>query len=157
MERRKNMNKPYNSSALAKQVSEKLGLDEERGLKLYKELSQVPNGMIKEVLDILSRPASDEINIASEYPVLFAGIMSRIQGSRDNAVKKYAACIRRECVRGAQYSKWKDAMPLDDDAWVYADKPLFVEIVEAGTPVCATQIAAAYAGVTEDVIELYSI
>ena len=50
------MDKEHNSSALAKQVSNRLGLSQEDELKLYIELSQIPNGMVKDALNALSAP-----------------------------------------------------------------------------------------------------
>lgn len=163
------MDKPYNTSELAKQVSETLNLNQQKGLELYKELSQLPNGCVKEALDTLSlivKTASGnkacEIDLAQNYPACYAQIIEKITENKNTnsvgAMTKYAACIKGTCVRDAQYSKFEDAMPLDDDAWKYAnDIPLFLKIVEAETPTRAKQIAAAYAGTTEDVIELYTM
>lgn len=53
--------KHYNSSELAKQVSEKLGLNQEDSLRLYKELSQVSSGMIQQVLDMLTQNTAPEV------------------------------------------------------------------------------------------------
>lgn len=140
------MGKEHNSSALAKQVADKLKLNQEESLKLYKELSQIPNGMVKDALDVLSGPAD-----------LSNQMVTQIQ-HKSGGMQKYAAYIRGECVRDSQYSKHPDADPLDDDAWLDAPgMPLFLKIVEAETPTRATQIAAIYAGVNESVIELQPI
>lgn len=161
------MSKQYNSSELAKQVSEILNMSQQRSLELYKELSQLPNGCIKEALDALSlivKASSGnkacEVDLAQNYPACYAQIIEKITENKNinpvGAMTKYAACIKGTCVRDAQYSKFEDAMPLDDDAWKYANEiPLFLKIVEAETPTRAKQIAAAYAGTTENVIELY--
>lgn len=76
----------------------------------------------------------------------------------ENSTKKYVACIKADCIRNGQYSKWIGASPVDDHAWVWAnDMPLFLEVVVADTPARAAQLAAARAGVTEDVIELIPV
>lgn len=129
------MHKTHNSSELAKRVSEKLKLNQEDSLELYKELSQLPDGHVK---DALSALMTDKTSSSTHH--------------------EYAACIKGTCVRNAQYSKWEDAMPLDDDAWVNAnEKPIFLGIIEADTPTRAKQIVAARVGVSENVIELYDM
>ena len=75
------MHKTHNSSQLSKQVAEKLHLNQEDGLRLYKELSQIPNGFVKDALDALTQ---------------------------DTASKKYVACIKGTCVRDAQYATHDD-------------------------------------------------
>lgn len=169
------MGKEHDSSALAKQVAERLHLSQAEGLELYKELSQMENGLVKDVLDILSQPSGTEMNLAACYPAAvepiqkFGGgrivnILMR-EGERNlvpekklHMLHKYAACIKGSCVRDAQYAKWKSATPMDDTAWEYAnDMPLFLGIVRSETPEEAKQFAASSAGVDESVIELYDI
>lgn len=48
------MDKPFNSSALAKKIGQALGLDQESELRLYKELSQLGDGEIKKALNALA-------------------------------------------------------------------------------------------------------
>lgn len=125
------MHKTHNSSNLAKQVAEKLHLNQEDGLRLYKELSQIPNGFVKDALDALTQ---------------------------DTTSKKYVACIKGTCVRDAQYATHDDAEPLDDNSWRDATEvPLFLGIVKAETSVRAKQIIAAQEGVNENVIMLTEI
>ena len=125
------MYKTHSSSQLAKQVARKLRLSQEDGLKLYKELSQIPNGFVKDALDALTQ---------------------------DTAPKKYVACIKGACVRDAQYAIHEDAEMLDDEGWRDAQEiPLFLGIVEAETSVRAKQIIAAQEGVNENVIMLTEI
>lgn len=131
------MDKAYNSSELAKQVSVKLKLSQAEGLELYKELSQIQNGRVKEALDMLTRPSA---------------------GKECGTAPKYAACIRSESSRDVQYEKHPGSDHLDDSQWVDAGSmPLFLKIIEADTPIRAKQMAAAYAGVDEGVIELYPV
>jgi hypothetical protein len=40
----------YNSAELANQISKKLKLDEEESRKLYEQLSQLPNGAVKDAI-----------------------------------------------------------------------------------------------------------
>lgn len=133
------MYKTHDSSKLAKQVAKKLHLNQEDGLKLYTELSQISNGFVKDALDTLTQ---DTVN-----------------GDRNhNVPKKYVACIKGTCVRDAQYATQEDAEMLDDDIWKDAQEiPLFLGIVEAETSVRAKQIIAAREGVNEDVIMLTEI
>lgn len=127
------MSNTYNSSALTKQVTEKLKLSEEENQKLYEELSQLDNGMIKDVLEKLTT-----------------------KNSRKS--QKYAACIKASCIRDAQYSKRWDADPLNDNEWRDAeDCSLFIGIIEAETPVRAKQLAAIRAEVDAEVIELINL
>lgn len=131
------MCRAINSSELARQVSEILKLSQEDGLKLYKELSQMPNGPVKDALEGLVEALEDKA------------------GDKKTDIR-YAACIRGSSVRDAQYEKAANSNPLDDDVWVDAeDMPLFLKIIEAATPPRAVQIAAAYAGVEKEVIELF--
>ena len=127
------MPKILNSSELAKQVSEKLNLSQTDSLALYNELSQIPNGQVKDALDALSDRTI----------------------RKSDQITKYVACIKGSCVHGAKYTSTPNADPLDNKVWTDADKmPLFLEIVEAATPTRAMQIAAAHAGVDVNVIEL---
>lgn len=124
----------YNSSELAAQVAAKLGYEKDQELLLYRELSQVPNGAVKDALAALAKP--------EERP-------------RNN---KYIAVFRGSQVRDAQYAAHEDADPLDDDAWLDANgMPLYIGIVEAETDIRARQIAAARERVDDSVIEVYSI
>ncbi len=132
------MNGMHNSSELARKISEKLHLDQADSLKFFKELAELPDGYVKNALEAL----------------LHIGNNRKETGS----MTRYAACIKGTCVRNAQYSKWDNAMPMDDNAWVYADEtPLFLEIVAAETKTRATQIAAIHAGVSESVIMLFPV
>lgn len=128
---RKKMYKTHSSSQLAKQVARKLRLSQEDGLKLYKELSQISNGFVKDALDALTQ---------------------------DTAPKKYAACIKGVCVRDAQYAIHEDTEMLDDESWKDVQKiPLFLSIVEAETSVRAKQIIAVREDVNENVTVLIEI
>lgn len=152
--------KTHNSSALAKQVSEKLGLDQAGGLELYKELTQVPDGRVKDALHALSAPdaALAEMDLEKEYPALHAKMVAAAGKKKDDAPRRFAACIRSSCVRDAQYAIHRDTAMEDDASWMDAnDMELFLEIVEADTPTRAKQIAAAYAGVDESIIVLYPV
>lgn len=128
----------YDSSVLARQVSEILKLNQEDSLKLYKDLSQLSNGPVKDALHALS-------------------MTEKIQNGKP-ALKRYMACIKESCVRDAQYSTKEDADFLDDDAWLDArELPLFLGIVEAETPIRARQILSARNNVDKNVIELYNM
>lgn len=128
------MAKYHNSWELARQVAAKMGLGDADELELYKELSQMPNGHVKDVLAALTAP----------------------ENPKETSLQKYAACIKSDCIHDAQYSKQEDPGPLDDDAWMDAEgQPLFLKVIEAETPARAKQIAAAYAGVSEEVIALF--
>lgn len=121
----------YNSSELAARIAKKLNMNEENELQLFKELSQIGDGPVKDALDALSR--KEETN-------------------------RYVATIGGSCVRDAQYSKHADAEWDDDDAWCDAkNAPIFLEVVEADTPTRARQIAAVKAGVDTGVVELYDL
>lgn len=131
------MNKRHNSSALTKQVSERLGLNQEDGLKLFKELSQIPDGPVKDALNVLS----DSTGIAGT-----------------SKLTKYAACIEKSFVRDVRHLRSADANELDEEQWAYKDNiPLFIGIVEAETPTRAVQMAASRAGIDESLIELYKM
>lgn len=118
----------YNSSELSARIAKKLNLNQEEGLKLYKELSQMKNGPVKDALDAL----------CTEDPK-----------------KKYAAVISGDCTRDIQYCSHRDAQD-DDDAWHDTSGPVFLGIIEAETPVRAKHIAAAKEGVDDSIIEIYS-
>lgn len=126
----------HNSSALARQVAGKLELSQAEGLVLYRELTKIGDGPVKDALDRLSRDNTTD-------------------GKRP-ALARYAAVVKAENVRDVQYAKHMDADPSDEEAWVDAGSiPVFLKIVEADTPVRAKQMAAVYAGTDESVIELY--
>lgn len=121
----------HNSSRMAKDVAVKLRLNQADELLLYKELSQIPDGPVKDAIAALvAKPA----------------------------VRRYVAMIKGSCVRDAQYSKAYDADPADDDAWLDAeDTPLYLGIYEAETEIRARQMAASRERVSEDVISLIEI
>lgn len=121
----------YNSSALAKQVAVKLNLSQADELALYKELSQISNGPVKDALAALS-----------ETP-----------GKR-----KYVGLIRGCCVRDAQYAVREDAEYIDEEGWRdVEDIPLFLGFVEAESEIRARQLLAVQERVDESVIEVKSI
>lgn len=121
----------YNSSELAARIAKKLNMNEENELQLFKELSQIGDGPVKDALDALSR--KEETN-------------------------RYVAVIRSSCVRDAQYSKHVDAEWDDDDVWCdVKNGRIFLEVIEADTPTRARQIAAVKAGVDTEVVELYDL
>lgn len=124
----------YNSSELAAQVAAKLGYQKDQELMLYRGLSQVPNGVVKDALAALAKP--------EEKP-------------RNN---KYIAVFRGSQVRDAQYATHEDADPLDDDAWLDAeDMPLYIGIVEAESDVRARQLVAVRERVDVSVIDVFNI
>lgn len=121
----------YNSSELARQVAEKLKLGHEKEMVLYNELSQVPNGPVKDAIAAL---------VAS------------------SPLHKYVAFVKGSCVRDAQYAVKADADLLDDDAWLDAqDAPLYVGIYEAETEIRARQMAAIRERVDADVIGVIEV
>ncbi len=122
----------YNSSALAKQVSDKMKLSQEEDLELYNELSQLGNGPVKKILDTLTKPSP---------------------------MRRFVACIKGSCVRDAQYSKFDGAEPLDDDNWLDAsdDTEIYINIVEAETEIRAKQIAATWMCTDPSAIVLHEI
>ena len=129
-----NMHKSVNSAELTEKIAKKLQLDRDCTNGLYEELSQIPDGYIKDALSAL----------------VDAGIKPKTQ--------KYAACISSGCVRDAQYSVKPDSDHMDDSLWLDScGWPLFVKIIEADTQEHAAQAAAAYADVDEGVIELVPI
>lgn len=175
------MERPYNSSALAKQVAGKLKLNQKDEMCLYKELSQIPDGSVKDALNALSgTPGAGKgntLNIRLTCPKCGnSGFTARDDGFECLACgefvytedmcaevvtvpgKQYVACIKDSCVRDAQYAKYEDADLIDDDAWIDAEEiPLFLKIIEADTEDEARRIAAEYASADEDVIELYPL
>lgn len=54
MEKMYSLEKMYSSAQLAKQVAEKLGLNQKEALELYKDLAQIGNGPVKDALHALS-------------------------------------------------------------------------------------------------------
>lgn len=131
------MNTQYNSSALAKQVAEKLNFSTEEENVLYGELSQIPNGLAKRAFAELTK-------------------------SDAKALNKYIACIKGSCVNGRFYSKDMEAAPYDEDAWIdLAKRPVFLSIIEAETPTRAKQLAIMQAGlgsvIHPDNVEIYEI
>lgn len=169
------MHKSHNSSELARQVSERLHLNQEDGLRLYEELSQIPNGYVKDALDLLSagyRVTDDDEKHALESVKHAISVLEKGSDPQKYAAlrglhsileaklnpRKYVACIKGTCVRDAKYSVHDDADPLDDGAWRDVHEvPLFIGIIEAETPVRAKQIVAAQEGVDTGVIELKEI
>ncbi len=122
------MGKAHNSSALAKQVADKLNLSQGDGMKLYAELSQIPEGIIKDVLEKFAAP-------------------------KESTKVKYVAYIDSEYADGGRYATSKDKTE-----WTDAKKmPLFIGIVEAETEISAKQMAAVCAGVNKDVVTLISV
>lgn len=130
------MKKLHDSSALAKQVAEKMGMDQRAGMELYKELSQISNGHVKDVLDELTAP----------------------EKKQEEANQKYVAVIKASCTQDVRYMAGAGLNLVDEDSWRCPGKmPLFIGIVEASTPVRAMHQAAAQAGVDASAIELISI
>lgn len=130
------MKKLHDSSALAKQVAEKMGMDQKTGMELYKELSQISNGHVKDILDELTAP----------------------EKKQEEANQKYVAVIKASCTQDVRHMTGAGLNPVDEDSWRCPGKiPLFIGIVEASTPVRAMHQAAAQAGVDASVIELISI
>lgn len=135
------MHKSVNSLELTEKISRKLQLGQKDWDGLYEELSQIPDGYIKDALSAL----------------MDAGIRPKAQ--------KYAACINSSYVRDAQYAVKPDNGDMDDDDDYMDDSlwqdscgwPLFLKIIEADTPADAAQAAADYADVDEEVIELVPI
>ena len=54
MEKMYSLEKMYSSAQLAKQVAEKLGLNQKEALELYKDLARIGNGPVKDALHALS-------------------------------------------------------------------------------------------------------
>lgn len=105
-----------------------LHMDGDEEKLLFEELSSLPNGKVKEVLDRLTSKGL------------------------------YVACIKASCCRDAQYSVCEDADLLDEEKWKDAcGMPLLLKAVEADTPQRAKQMAAAYAGTDTNVVELYGL
>lgn len=77
----------YSSSSLAKQVSEKLGLNEADGLALYKELAEIPDGHVKDALYRLSShdPSVVLTDFRRCYPILYEKMIRNMQ---ENAAEK---------------------------------------------------------------------
>lgn len=159
------MHKSINSSELAKQVSEKLQLSQADGLGLYKELSQISDGFVKDALSALLEKAETNQDMLAKHTSCLEKIQSDLDvfAGQGSEMSRYVACISSGYVRDAQYATKSGADCLDDDdrfdddAWVDADLPLYLKIVEADTRTRAAQIAASHAGVDEDVIELIPI
>lgn len=129
----------YNSSELSARIAKKLNMNQEEGLKLYKELSQMENGPVKDALNAL----------CVENPV---------QGTAENPTKKYVAVIKDSCVRDTQYAVRYDVEVDDDDAWRDANGvEIFLGFVEAETPVRAKHIAAVKEDVDDSIIEIYPV
>lgn len=165
----------HNSAELAKRISERLQLDEETSRELFDQLSKIPNGPVKDAMDILVkgyRTATDDeqrvktavknavdvLEHGSE-PQKYAALrdVRRLLETKLNK-RKYVACIKGTCVRDAQYSVHADADPLDDGARMDANEaPIFIGIIEAETPVRAKQIMAARENIDMDVIVLTEI
>lgn len=121
----------YNSSELAARIAKKLNMNEENELQLFKELSQIGDGLVKDAFDALCEKGE---------------------------TNRYVAVIGGNYVRNAQYPKHIDADWNDDGAWCdVKNAPIFLEVVEADTPTRARQIAAVKAGVDTGVVELYDL
>lgn len=98
------MSRTHDSSTLAKQVSEILHMNQKENLKLYKELSQIPNGSVKDALDELSlalRAASGDtsgiVDFEKYYPKNYAEIMKKIEANKKTNTKDpYKANVIRE-------------------------------------------------------------
>lgn len=121
----------YNSAELANQITKKLELNEEDSRKLYEQLSQLPNGAVK---DAVARLVNN------------------------NTMNEYITIIKDSCVRDAQYSTHDDASWNDDGSWRDAEyMGLYIGIVFAETEVRARQIAAAQKGIDAGCVTAYLV
>lgn len=73
------MQKPINSSELAKKISEKLQLSQEDGLGLYEELSQIPDGFVKGALSALLEKVGTNQDMLAKH----TSCLEKIQASLD--------------------------------------------------------------------------
>lgn len=133
----------YNSHEMAKKVGRILKLDREEEKALYDQLCLFSDGPVKKAIDGLIKWVKLSLNSD--------------MGKKDIPMNVYAACIRADSVRDAQYETKAGSDHRDDDAWLNAEMPLFIDMIPAESPDNAKLIAAAQAGVEPDVIALFTI
>ena len=76
----------------------------------------------------------------------------------DIKMNKYAAIIGKQYVRDVRYLKSAGLDELDEESWTHMDQaPVFVGIIDAGSPEEAKRIAAESAHVYPDIIELIPV